>query len=185
MKRAQKSQNLWHGHKLWARMLQCKHVSCGKYASNKCEQARVSFESAAPSSADLAQHCRHLHGQLCSRSPLPIAKGGSKRITTGLNPAHSPADLAPHGCCHRQHHGSWSPRAQRLNPLQLHTPRLILHLTAAATVSTMAPGHNESITEDGRKSTAAEFTQHCCHPHNRHRSRSPQIHHQGWQQGGI
>ena len=42
MKRAQESQNLWHGHKLWARMLQCKHVSCGKYASNKCEQARVS-----------------------------------------------------------------------------------------------------------------------------------------------
>ena len=37
-------QNRGYSHGLRARMLQCKHVSCGEYASNKCEQARKSFE---------------------------------------------------------------------------------------------------------------------------------------------
>ena len=37
-------QNRGYSHQLRARTLQCKHVSRGEYASNKCEQARKSFE---------------------------------------------------------------------------------------------------------------------------------------------
>ena len=43
-------------------MLQCKHVSCGKYASNKCEQARKSYHN--KSSSQHYPHLQHLFRRL-------------------------------------------------------------------------------------------------------------------------
>ena len=45
-------------------MLQCKHVSCGKYASNKCEQARVSFEVIYRIYTKFAFHSSHNEKQI-------------------------------------------------------------------------------------------------------------------------